>query len=126
MKTKIPTGDFKPLQHNPFQHLGGTVAPEVATTAATPASTPPAKSKSPPKKAVVRFERKGRGGKEVTVIEQLGLRASELEVWCKALKQSLGCGGVIEGEHIVIQGDQRDRAYTWLSKRGVGKVIRGS
>ena len=31
------------------------------------------KEPGPPAKAVVRMERKGRGGKEVTVVEQLGL-----------------------------------------------------
>jgi translation initiation factor 1 len=74
---------------------------------------------------VVRLERKGRGGKEVTVVEKLELRASELERWAKSLKQGLGCGGVVEGRTIVLQGDQRGRAVTWLEGKGVRKITRG-
>jgi translation initiation factor 1 len=74
---------------------------------------------------VVRLERKGRGGKEVTVVDKLELRASELERWAKSLKQDLGCGGVVEGRTIVLQGDQRGRAATWLGGKGVRKITRG-
>src|SRR4051812_30903613 len=69
----------------------------------------------PPARAVVRMERKGRGGKEVTVIDKLGLRAAELEVWCRDLKQALGCGGAVDGEMIVLQGDLRTRAPAVLT-----------
>jgi translation initiation factor 1 len=61
----------------------------------------------------------------VTVVEKLELRASELERWAKSLKQDLGCGGVVEGRTIVIQGDQRGRAVTWLEAKGVRKITRG-
>src|SRR5947207_2872598 len=56
-----------------------------------------------PAKAVVRMERVGRGGKEVTVIEQLELKVEERETWLKALKAALGCGGSIEGTSLVLQ-----------------------
>ncbi len=71
------------------------------------------------------MERKGRGGKEVTVVDQLGLPAKALDVWLKALKNSLGCGGVVEGETLVLQGDQRERIKPLLEGRGVRKVIIG-
>jgi translation initiation factor 1 len=83
---------------------------------------PPKKEKPGPARAVVRMERKGRGGKEVTVVEQLGLPASELEKWLKALKQGLGCGGVVEDDTLVLQGDQRERIEPLLLGRGVRKV----
>src|SRR5689334_18632309 len=76
-----------------------------------------------PARAVVRMERKGRGGKEVTVVDQLGLAHKELELWLKALKNALGCGGAIEGGTLVLQGDQRKRLPGILSARGVRKVI---
>ncbi|MBC7976816.1 MAG: translation initiation factor [Myxococcales bacterium] len=79
----------------------------------------------PPPRAVVRMERKGRGGKEVTVVDKLGLRPAELEVWCKDLKQALGCGGVVDGELIVLQGDLRTRVPAVLTAKGVGKVTIG-
>lgn len=72
--------------------------------------------------AVVRFERKGRAGKEATVIEKLALSATELERWGKELKQALGCGGGVEGDTIVLQGDLRPRLPAVLHKRGVRKV----
>lgn len=80
-------------------------------------------AKKGPAKAVVRLERKGRGGKDATVVEQLGLPAPELEAWCKALKSQLGCGGAIEGDTIVLQGDLRQRLPPMLEARGVRKVV---
>lgn len=90
-----------------------------------PAGPSPASPKPEPKgpaRAVVRYERKGRGGKEATVIEQLGLSTRDLETWCRALKGALGCGGVVEGDTIVVQGDQRPRLPGLLTARGVRKV----
>ena len=78
-----------------------------------------------PARAVIRMERAGRGGKEATVVEQLGLPAAELEVWLKALKAALGCGGSIEGESLMLQGDHRNRLPAVLHDRGVRKVIVG-
>jgi translation initiation factor 1 len=73
-------------------------------------------------RAVVRMERSGRGGKEVTVIEHMALSPKERDEWLKALKAGLGCGGVVEGEHLVLQGDQRKRVPKLLETRGVKKI----
>lgn len=78
--------------------------------------------KKGPARAVVRYERKHRGGKEVTVVEKLELKPTELATWCKELKQALGCGGSVEETSIVLQGDQRTRLPDLLTRRGVGKV----
>lgn len=75
-----------------------------------------------PARAVVRYERKGRGGKEATLVEKLELSPSELERWCKELKSALGCGGFVDGAAIVLQGDLRARLEAVLVKRGVRKV----
>ena len=85
----------------------------------------PEKEPKGPARAVVRMERVGRGGKEVTVIEQLDLPVSQREDWLKALKNDLGCGGNIEGTALVLQGDQRGRVPKLLEKRGVKRVIVG-
>jgi translation initiation factor 1 len=90
-----------------------------ANPASVPAPTPPIRG---PLRAVVRYERKGRGGKEATVIEKLGLAPKVLEVWCRELKQALGCGGLVDDDNIVLQGDLRARLPALLSTRGVGKV----
>jgi len=85
----------------------------------------PKKEPRAPAKAVVRMERKGRGGKEVTVVEQLGLKGADIENLLKELKNALGCGGAIEQETLVLQGDQRKRLPAILEARGVRKVIVG-
>ena len=71
---------------------------------------------------MVRYERKHRGGKEVTVVDKLDLKAADLERWCRELKQALGCGGSVEDNTIVLQGDQRSRLPSLLTARGVGRV----
>jgi translation initiation factor 1 len=113
--------------HNPFaalSHLRGAV-PEQAPAPASVADTPaPGRDKSIAR-AVVRIERAGRGGKEVTVVEQLGLGASELQQWLRQLKAALGCGGSIEDTAIVLQGDHRERLIALLPARGVKRVVRG-
>jgi len=83
---------------------------------------PPTKIVKGPSRAVVRYERKGRRGKEATVVEKLGLAPAVLETWLKELKQSLGCGGVVEEETLVLQGDQRTRLPALLTARGVAKI----
>jgi len=59
------------------------------------------------------------------VIEKLELKPAELEAWCKELKQALGCGGSVDGESIVLQGDLRQRLPALLTAKGVAKVTVG-
>lgn len=75
-----------------------------------------------PARAVVRLERKQRRGKEVTVVEKLGLSPTDLERWCRELKQACGCGGAVEEDTIVLQGDLRKRLPDLLTSKGVAKV----
>jgi translation initiation factor 1 len=125
--------------HKPFAELarlrGKTDEPPAPDAAAAPAAPPAAPSAVPAvpatpasrtiPRAVVRVERAGRGGKEVTVIEQLDLSAAERDAWLKALKSTLGCGGVVEDATLVLQGDHRKRLPSMLAARGVKKVIAG-
>jgi translation initiation factor 1 len=74
---------------------------------------------------VLRLERKGRAGKEVTCAELRGLSSADLAEWLKELKQRLGCGGSVENETIVLQGDQRQRLKTLLLERGVKSISSG-
>jgi translation initiation factor 1 len=92
-----------------------------------PAGPKPVEKPKPkgPARAVVRLERKHRGGKEVTVVEKLDLKPAELEQWCKELKQALGCGGSVDENAIVLQGDLRKRVPDVLTKKGVAKVTVG-
>jgi translation initiation factor 1 len=123
--------DDKPF-HNPFGALSAFRA-RLPQTPDPPAPKPPvpphvSSSGAPTRtipRAVVRMERSGRGGKEVTIIEHLGLRPDERDIWLKALKAGLGCGGVVEGDALVLQGDHRDRVPRLLTARGVKKVTVG-
>ncbi len=116
-KSHTPTaGPF----NNPFGALGGLRGelPQASLPPEPPAPAGPAR-------AVVRFERKGRGGKEVTLVEQLELGEGALASWLKELKQALGCGGALEGSALVLQGDHRPRVKAWLESRGVKRVSVG-
>ena len=98
----------------------------VGTTPAPVEKTggPPPGEQKRPARAVVRLERKQRRGKEVTVVEKLGLTltSDELDQWCRDLKQTLGCGGTVEESAIVLQGDFRKRLPDVLTKMGVRAV----
>ena len=83
---------------------------------------PGATAHATPARAVVRMERKGRGGKEVTVVEKLDLKPPDLEAWCRDLKSAMGCGGTVDGDVIVLQGDLRPRIAAVLEARGVARV----
>jgi translation initiation factor 1 len=111
---------------NPFAQLEAMRGSLPAgPTPPVPGAPPVAPKPKGPPRAVVRMERKGRGGKEVTVVEKLGLKPSELEAWCRDLKHALGCGGSVDGELIVLQGDLRTRVPAVLTARGVAKVTVG-
>lgn len=73
--------------------------------------------------AVLRIEKKGRGGKTVTVIDGLPKINVFLKDLTKQLKNACGSGGTFsmegkEGE-IEIQGDKRDLIRTLLDKNGI-------
>lgn len=114
--------------HNPFERLADLTGVQpsqsdpIETREAPVPSTP---GPRPIPRAVVRIERSGRGGKEVTIVEHLDLPAPDRDVWLKALKAALGCGGTVEGSSLVLQGDQRKRLPAILANRGVKKVTVG-
>jgi len=66
----------------------------------------------------LRLERKGRGGKAVTLVEGLVLNESALKELSKELKKICGTGGALKGGIIEIQGDQRDKILPVLSSKG--------
>ena len=108
--------------NNPFAALKpildelppGTLAP------APEEEAPP--SRRVANRAVVRLERKGHHGKMVTIVSDLGLPENELQHWLKDLRQTLGCGGTVDGDVLMLQGDQRDRLRSVLAERGVSDL----
>ncbi len=107
-------------------------APSPAPAEAAPTPTPSAASSAPdasprpdiPRRAVVRIEKKGRGGRTVTRVEQLGLDPAALEGLATRLRRALGCGGAVEGTDVIVQGDVRDRVVAWLEAEGVRRISR--
>ncbi len=108
----------------PFAKLAGQ-RDSLPRASAIPGDKPkaPTPPRTPSKPVVVRYERKGHGGKEMTRLERLELGTAELAKWLKEAKQALGCGGVVDGSDILLQGDQRERAAAWLAKRNIRTTI---
>ena len=78
-----------------------------------PASLPPQQQT-----AYIQLDRKGRGGKTVTVIRNLQLTDQEIKALAQRLKQACGSGGTVKNATIEIQGDQRDKVSQTLRLLG--------
>ena len=97
-----------------------TVATFRGVVLSKPAKAPVASRPAPagPPRVRVGRETSGRGGKGVTVITGLPLRAEALEELAGRLKRCCGAGGAARGDRIEIQGELRDRLVTELQKLG--------
>ena len=73
----------------------------------------------------VRIERKGRGGKTVTIVAGFEGSDDDLEALGKLLKSRLGTGGSAKDGMIIIQGDVRDRLAELLLKEGYTRTKKG-
>ena len=73
--------------------------------------------------AKLRLEKKGRGGKSVTVIDGLPDNAAFLDELAAALKKSCGTGGTTRAGALELAGDVRARVKPLLSARGF--VVKG-
>jgi len=69
-------------------------------------------------KIIVRLDRKGRGGKSVTVVEGLQISKKKMEALLRELKGGLGAGGTVKDMSLEIQGDHCDALITALTKMG--------
>ena len=67
--------------------------------------------------AKLRMEKKGRGGKTVTVVAGLPRNAAFLRELCQELKRACGTGGTVSEDTIELQGDLRDRVREYLLKK---------
>jgi translation initiation factor 1 len=67
--------------------------------------------------AKLRMEKKGRGGKTVTVIAGLPRNAAFLRKLCQELKRACGTGGAVSEDTIELQGDLRDRVREYLLRK---------
>ena len=67
---------------------------------------------------ICKFEKKGRNGKPVTLIEGFEGTEEELKQISKKIKTTLGVGGSEKDGIIVIQGDNRDKIMKILQDMG--------
>ena len=67
---------------------------------------------------ICKFEKKGRNGKPVTLIEGFEGTDEELKQISKKIKTTLGIGGSEKDGIIVIQGDNRDKIMKILNDMG--------
>lgn len=73
--------------------------------------------------ARLRMEKKGRGGKIVTLVYGLPDNAVFLKDLCSELKRACGTGGAVAEGAVELQGDLRDRVRDHLVKKGF--VVKG-
>jgi len=136
-KGSPPTADGGSLKANPFgAALAGLSAPPAPSSPAPSSPEPPpidssaadaasTKGDDAPSRVILSYQRKGRGGKEVTLIELRGVPADDLPSWLSRVKKSLGCGGFREGDRLVITGDQRPRLQAYFADLGVKRITSG-
>lgn len=69
---------------------------------------------------IVRIDRRGRAGKQVTLIEGFKGSSDDLAALAKTLKVKCGVGGTAKDGEITIQGDLRDKITALLTSMGYG------
>lgn len=73
--------------------------------------------------AKLRVEKKGRGGKTVTVVDGLPRNSAFLKELSQELKRACGAGGAVFETGVEVQGDMRERVRDVLVKKGF--VVKG-
>lgn len=66
----------------------------------------------------IRRERKGRGGKTVTVVQGIPVAEAELKALAQQLKQRCGSGGTLKDGALEIQGDHLELLLALLAEAG--------
>ncbi|MGM5629806.1 translation initiation factor [Apibacter raozihei] len=67
---------------------------------------------------VCKYEKKGRNGKPVTILENYNGSDEDLKMLAKDIKSKLGVGGSVKDDTIVIQGNFRDKIMELLKEKG--------
>ncbi len=67
----------------------------------------------------LRLERKGRGGKTVTLVCGLAMPRAGMESLLKDMKARLGTGGALKDNTLELQGDHREAITAMLRDKGL-------
>jgi translation initiation factor 1 len=102
--------DRSRLVYSTEQDVPKTAKDKNITVPAIPASA---------NKLLVRLDRKGRGGKSVTLIEGLPISMQDRERLLKQLKTRLGAGGAMKDTCLELQGEHCDAVMTILEGMGL-------
>ena len=76
-------------------------------------------------KLKILLEKKGRGGKTVSIVSGFVGSSDDLNDLGKQLKSSLGTGGSVKDGEIIIQGDRRKDIQAKLDKLGYNSKLAG-
>ncbi|MBM3145901.1 MAG: translation initiation factor [Chloroflexi bacterium] len=90
-------------------------------------SKPAAQTSLPPQQQTAYLHRdsKGRGGKTVTLVENLALSEEDAKALSKKLKQACGSGGTVKDGVIEIQGEHRQKIAEVLRELGYKVKLAG-
>ena len=121
--THVDARGDQPTPTSPFASLAVLRAelPPGEAKDAAPVSTP--KPEVFAAKVVLSHQRKGRGGKTVTVLSGVLLRDQAQSRFMRELGKALGTNVRAEGDDIIMAGDQRERAKPWLESRGAKRGV---
>ncbi|MFK7826238.1 MAG: hypothetical protein AB8G05_18945 [Oligoflexales bacterium] len=86
-------------------------------------STKSQKYQKSPGPTKIRLEKKGRGGKQVTILFNLPFEENEAKQLMKDLQAKLACGGSFKDASIHFSGDMRDKIEEIFKSLGK-KIVR--
>ena len=142
-RIELGAGEGEPgLTHSPFASLKGTLGKVESTGSGQsgsaqdePTQQQPAQEDRQPSRdhfggtVIVRHERKGHGGKTVTVAD-LGqtewAAKQDLDQVAKALRKALGAGARAGEQSITVQGDQVERVAAFFKESYGAQVTLGT
>ena len=132
-RKRRPGAPRAPVEQEPGSGFGGLAA-ALSAEGLTPSAEPSTPTPPPPVptrdgsllrgKAVVRQERKGRGGKTVTVVDGAAItRHGDADALARTMRKALGTGARAEGKVIILKGDLRRAAARWLEDQGATVIL---
>lgn len=104
----------------------GNPAVDAPAAERAPSAATPTLDLSGAGKIVIRRERKGHGGKTVTIVDGLPPSPAALEAAARELRKALGCGSRVDGRRLILQGERAAAAEAWLRERGAARIVQGN